>query len=109
MALWAEFDIPFLAESRLEDINLTDMTSIIMQGIESEGKPYLVMRILYEGEHRLGFIIQKFSDRNDEWDYGVLEQLDTHVLTEEQWKYMNNQYSLTRLINIINEFTPFNI
>lgn len=106
MALWATFDIPFLAESRLEDINVMDMTSIIMQGIDSHGKPYLVMRILYEGEQRLGFIIQKFSDRNEEWEYGVLEQLDTHVLTEDQWKYMNTKSSLTKLINTINEFTP---
>ena len=103
MALWAQFDIPFIANSNLEEINVEDMTSIIMQGMDQFGKPYLAMRILYEGHARIGFIIQKFQEHNQEWEYGVLEQLDTFTLTHDQWKYMNTNCSLNKLINTINE------
>jgi hypothetical protein len=103
MALWAQFDIPFLTNSNLEEINVYEMTSIIMQGMDQFGKPYLAMIIQYEGQVRIGFIIQKFQEHNQEWEYGVLEQLDTFTLTNDQWKYMNTSSSLNKLINTINE------
>ena len=102
MALWASFDVPFLLESRLSAIHLQDMTSIIMQGMDETGRPYLAMRVLHEGDQRIGFIIQKHVERNDEWEYGVLEQLDTMTLTTEQWTFMNRQM-LSQWMDIVNQ------
>jgi hypothetical protein len=102
MALWAQFHIPFLAETRLESVHLQDMTSIIMQGMDYQFRPYLAMLVLYENEPRIGFIIQKYVDRNDEWEYGVLEQLDTMVLTRDQWIYMNEHSSLSQWMDHVN-------
>jgi len=89
MTLWDSFVVPYLYETRLEDIQLSDMTSLIMEGMDEKNRPYLAMRVLYEGQQRIGFIIQKYSHRNDEWEYGVLEHLDVYQLSKEACVYMN--------------------
>jgi hypothetical protein len=91
MALWSSFDIPYLENSVLELIHLSDMTSIIMQGIDSKNRPYLAMRVFYDGDQRIGFIIQKYAYKNDEWEYGVLESLDLYKMTKEECDNMNSR------------------
>ena len=90
MALWASFEIPFLYETSLSSIHLMDMTSIIMQGVDEKNRPFLAMRVLYDGDQRIGFIIQKYAHRDDEWEYGVLEQLDVYKMSMEENRFMNS-------------------
>ena len=92
MALWARFTIPFLEKTTIKTICVSDMTSIIMQGIDDRHRPYLAMCVLYGGELRVGFIIQRYPHRCDEWEYGVLEQLDVWKMPIEQYEYMINQF-----------------
>ena len=98
MSLWESFDIPFLLNTKLEEIQLYEMTSIIMQGIDEKDRPYLAMRVFYESEPRIGFIIQKYSYRNDHWEYGVLENLDLYIMTAEECKRMNHYSSRNIMI-----------
>jgi hypothetical protein len=102
MALWCRFDVPFLSHTNLQSIHLHDMTSIIMQGVDEQMRPYLAMRVFHDGDQRIGFIIQRYPDRCDEWEYGVLEQLDVYTLTEEQYAYMiqNTIQSISMLSSI---------
>lgn len=102
MALWCRFDVPFLSHTNLQSIHLHDMTSIIMQGVDEHMRPYLAMCVFHNGEQRIGFIIQRYPHRCDEWEYGVLEQLDIYTLTEEQYAYMiqNSMQSLYMLDSI---------
>lgn len=88
MALWEPFSIPFLSHTHLASIHLYDMTSLIMQGVDSRLRPYLAMRVLHDGDQRIGFIIQRYPHRSDEWEYGVLEQLDVWKMPHEQHEYM---------------------
>lgn len=88
MALWAQFDVPFLYHTTLSSIHLHDMTSIIMQGMDDHLRPYLAMRVFYDGDQRIGFIIQRYPHRSDEWEYGVLEQLDIWTMSPEDHERM---------------------
>jgi len=93
MALWESFFLPFLSNTKLESIHLMDMTSLIMQGVDERHRPYLAMRVFHDGDQRIGFIIQRYPHRSDEWEYGVLEELDVYKMSKESHEYMlSNSY-----------------
>ena len=65
---------PVVRETRLERIQASTMPFPIMQGIDDHGRYFLCQKVWYNGERRIGFIIE-VPDTN-EWEYGVLERLD---------------------------------
>ena len=63
----------------LSDIQAEDMPYTIMQGIDEEGRFFLAQKVFHEGMLQVGFIIQKIPGEEDQWDYGLLGQMDTYV------------------------------
>jgi hypothetical protein len=64
---------------RLSDIQVEDMPYTIMQGIDEEGRFFLAQKVFHEGTLQVGFIIQKIPGEEEQWDYGLLGQMDTYV------------------------------
>ena len=77
MSLWASIPFPhFPSNVLLERIRTSFMPYPIMQGVDKQGRPFLAQKVVYQGEHRVGFIIER---NEQEWEYGLLEHMDLWV------------------------------
>jgi len=77
MSLWSSLPLPaFPSNVMLDRIRPAFMPYSIMQGVDKEGRPFLAQKVMYEGNLRVGFIIER-SDT--EWEYGLLEHMDLWV------------------------------
>lgn len=79
MSLWEWMNIPYLFQIEPRSIKVEDMTHWFMQGVDKKFRPYLATLVHHEGELKVGFIIQRYSDRTDEYEYGLLGKMDIWI------------------------------
>ena len=80
MSLWSSFSLPWLSHRDITTIRVQELTYFMMQGIDNEGRHYLATPVWYEGIFQVGFIIQRYAQLENEWEYGVPGKMDIWVM-----------------------------
>ena len=73
----------------------------IMQGVDKEGRPFLAQKVVYNGEDRVGFIIERSET---EWEYGLLEHMDLWVSGRSESLSLESQvHQIQRDIEVVKQ------